>query len=34
MDVEGGIGPGHDFFRVIEDQVNTCDVMLVLIGSK
>ena len=32
MDVEGGIGAGHDFVRVIEDEVSLCDVMLVLIG--
>jgi hypothetical protein len=34
MDVEGGIRAGEDFVRVLEDQVNACDVMLVLIGSK
>jgi hypothetical protein len=32
MDVEGGIGAGQDFVRVIEEQVSACDVMLVLIG--
>ena len=32
MDVEGGIGAGQDFVRVIEDEVSACDVMLVLIG--
>jgi TIR domain/WD domain, G-beta repeat len=32
MDVEGGIGAGQDFVRVIEEQVNACDVMLALIG--
>jgi hypothetical protein len=32
MDVEGGIGPGQDFVRVIEEQVSACDAMLVLIG--
>jgi TIR domain len=32
MDVEGGIGAGQDFVRVIEEQVGACDVMLVLIG--
>jgi hypothetical protein len=32
MDVEGGIGAGQDFIRVIEDEVSLCDVMLVLIG--
>ena len=32
MDVEGGIGAGQDFVRVIEDEVSLCDVMLVLIG--
>jgi hypothetical protein len=32
MDVEGGIGAGQDFFRVIEEQVKACDVMLALIG--
>jgi hypothetical protein len=33
MDVEGGIGARQDFVRVIEEQVSTCDAMLVLIGS-
>jgi WD40 repeat protein len=32
MDVEGGIGAGQDFVRVIEEQVGACDAMLVLIG--
>jgi hypothetical protein len=32
MDVEGGIGAGEDFVRVLEEQVRACDVMLVLIG--
>lgn len=32
MDVEGGIGAGQDFVRVIEEEVSLCDVMLVLIG--
>jgi TIR domain-containing protein len=32
MDVEGGIGAGQDFVRVIEEQVSACDAMLVLIG--
>jgi len=32
MDVEGGIGVGQDFVRVIEEQVRACDAMLVLIG--
>jgi hypothetical protein len=32
MDVEGGIGAGHDFVRVIEEQVSARDAMLVLIG--
>jgi WD domain, G-beta repeat len=32
MDVEGGIGAGQDFVRVIEEQVGACDVMLALIG--
>src|ERR1700722_11056260 len=32
MDIEGGIGAGQDFVRVIEDEVSLCDVMLVLIG--
>jgi TIR domain len=32
MDVEGGIGPGQDFVRVIDEQVRACDVVLVLIG--
>jgi hypothetical protein len=32
MDVEGGIGAGQDFVRVIEEQVSACDVMLALIG--
>jgi hypothetical protein len=32
MDVEGGIGAGQDFVRVLEEQVSACDVMLVLIG--
>jgi hypothetical protein len=34
MDVEGGIKAGEDFVRVIEEQVNACDVMLALIGPK
>jgi hypothetical protein len=34
MDVEGGIAPGQDFVHVIEEQVNVCEIMLVLIGSK
>jgi hypothetical protein len=34
LDVEGGIAPGQDFVQVIEDKVNACDVMLVLIGPK
>jgi TIR domain len=34
MDVEGGIKAGQDFVQVLEDQVSTCDVMLVLIGPK
>ncbi len=32
MDVEGGIGAGQDFVRVLEEQVGACDVMLALIG--
>jgi TIR domain len=32
MDIEGGIGAGQDFVRVIEEQVGACDVMLALIG--
>ena len=32
MDVEGGVGAGRDFVRVIEEEVAACDVMLVLIG--
>jgi hypothetical protein len=32
MDVEGGIKAGQDFVRVLEEQVSTCDAMLVLIG--
>jgi hypothetical protein len=32
--VEGGIKAGEDFVRVIEEQVNACDVMLALIGPK
>jgi hypothetical protein len=32
MDVEGGIGAGQDFVRVLEQEVSACDVMLVLIG--
>ena len=32
MDVEGGIGAGQDFVRVIEEQVSACDAMLALIG--
>jgi hypothetical protein len=32
MDVAGGIGAGHDFAQVIEEQVDACDVMLALIG--
>jgi hypothetical protein len=32
MDVEGGIGAGQDFVRVLEEQVGACDAMLVLIG--
>jgi TIR domain len=34
MDVEGGIKAGEDFIRVLEQQVDACDVMLVLIGAK
>jgi hypothetical protein len=34
MDVEGGIEAGEDFVRVLEEQVDACDVMLVLIGHK
>jgi TIR domain len=34
MDVEGGIAAGEDFVQVLADQVNACDVMLVLIGPK
>jgi hypothetical protein len=34
MDVEGGIKAGEDFVRVLEERVNACDVMLVLIGPK
>jgi chemotaxis response regulator CheB len=34
MDVEGGIKAGEDFIRVLEEQVDACDVMLVLIGHK
>jgi hypothetical protein len=32
MDVEGGISAGHDFVRIIQEQVAQCDVMLVVIG--
>lgn len=32
MDVTG-IDPGRDFERVLEQQVRTCDAMLVLIGQ-
>jgi hypothetical protein len=32
MDVEGGIGAGQDFVRVLREQVSACDVMLALIG--
>lgn len=32
MDVEGGIPVGHDFVRVLEEQVGGCDVLLALIG--
>jgi chemotaxis response regulator CheB len=32
MDVEGGIKAGEDFVRALEEQVDECDVMLVLIG--
>jgi hypothetical protein len=32
MDVEGGIGAGHDFVQVLEQEVSACDAMLVLIG--
>jgi TIR domain len=34
MDVEGGVKAGEDFVRVLEEGVNACDVMLVLIGTK
>ncbi len=33
MDVDGSIAPGQDFLRVIEEQVQICEVMLALIGS-
>jgi hypothetical protein len=33
MDVEGGIAAGHDFVRVLEEQVALCDVLLALIGQ-
>lgn len=32
MDVEGGIAPGHDFVRVLDQQVAQCDIMLVMVG--
>ena len=32
MDVDN-IAPGHDFVRVLEDQVERCDVLLVVIGK-
>src|SRR5436190_5056673 len=31
MDVDS-IAPGHDFVRVLEDQVGQCDVLLAIIG--
>lgn len=33
MDVEGGIGAGRDFVRVLARQVEECDVLLALIGE-
>ena len=32
MDVDS-IAPGHDFVRVLEDQVGQCDVLLAIKGS-
>jgi formylglycine-generating enzyme required for sulfatase activity len=32
MDVEGGIPPGRDFVRIIEDQVSQCQIMLAIVG--
>jgi hypothetical protein len=32
MDVEGGIRPGRDFVRVLEEQVAQCQVMLAMLG--
>jgi len=32
MDVEGGIRPGRDFVRVLEEQVAQCQVMLAMVG--
>jgi hypothetical protein len=34
MDVEGHIKPGDDFFEVINAQIASCDVMLVVIGPR
>jgi hypothetical protein len=34
MDVEAGVQAGEDFVRVLEEQVNACDAMLVLIGPQ
>jgi hypothetical protein len=33
LDVEGGIGAGQDFVRVLEEHVSACDAMAALIGS-
>lgn len=33
MDVEDGISPGHDFVRVLEEQVAQCNIMLAMIGK-
>jgi hypothetical protein len=32
MDVEGGIPPGRDFVRIIDDQVSQCQIMLAIVG--
>jgi hypothetical protein len=32
MDVEGGIPPGRDFVRVLEEQAAECEIMLAMVG--
>jgi hypothetical protein len=33
MDVEDGIPPGHDFVRVLEEEVAQCNIMLAVVGK-